>query len=59
MAAFAAVLTLNLMNLLLQQNSTRFKSNLLLLFINTVAFATDLLIYLHATPVVEAGNGRL
>ncbi|KAF5839071.1 hypothetical protein DUNSADRAFT_1688, partial [Dunaliella salina] len=59
MSAFAAVLVLNVLNLALRQNTTKFRTNLLLLFINGVAFTTDLLINLDLTPVFQAANGRM
>ncbi|KAL6762258.1 hypothetical protein V8C86DRAFT_695017 [Haematococcus lacustris] len=57
-AAFGATLVLNFMNLAFAQQLTRFTSNLLLLFINSVGFATNCLICFEATPVWLAGNGR-
>jgi hypothetical protein len=88
MAAFAAVLILNLMNLVMRQvssfelyrtangiqcppswlllcfccpqNTTRFNTNLLLLFINCCAFTTDILIMRGSTMIgLGAGSGRL
>lgn len=59
-AALGGVLLLNALNLPpSMHNATRFKSNLALMFVVGVAFCTDLMIYLHLTPVVAAGNGRL
>jgi len=59
MSAFAAVLVLNVLNLAIRQNATKFRSNMLLLFINGVAFTTDVLISLGLTPVFQATNGRM
>lgn len=57
--AFAGVMLLNMLNLPNSRNQTRWRSNLCLCFVNAVALATDLLIYLQLTPVAMAGNGRL
>jgi hypothetical protein len=59
MSAFAAVLVLNIMNLSLHQSITKFRTNMLLLFINGVAFTTDLLIHMDQTPVMQGTNGRM
>jgi hypothetical protein len=58
-AAFAGVLVLNVLNLLLRQNRTKLWANQLLLFINSVAFTTDILIHFDLTPVLQASNGRM
>ncbi|EFJ44978.1 hypothetical protein VOLCADRAFT_106206 [Volvox carteri f. nagariensis] len=57
-AAFGAVLLLNLLNLGMRQHLLPFKCNLLLLFINGVAFVTDLLLWRGATMVMFSSSGR-
>ncbi|GLC37952.1 hypothetical protein PLESTF_000607000 [Pleodorina starrii] len=57
-AAFGAVLLLNLLNLGMRQHLLPFKCNLLLLYINGVAFVTDLLLWRGATTVLMSSSGR-
>ncbi len=52
------MLVLNVLNLLMRQHLLPFKCNLLLLFINAVAFTTDLLIWRGYTPIVMSTSGR-
>lgn len=57
-AAFGGVLVLNLINLATKQHAVRFRANVLLLFINAVAFVTDLVISLDLTPAALTPAGR-
>lgn len=57
-AAFGAVLVLNVINLATKQHAVRFRATVLLLFINAVAFITDLIILLDLTPVALTPAGR-
>lgn len=49
---------LNLINLATKQHAVRFRANVLLLFINAVAFVTDLVISLDLTPAALTPAGR-
>ncbi|GLI60629.1 hypothetical protein VaNZ11_002826 [Volvox africanus] len=57
-SAFGAVLLLNLLNLGMRQHLLPFKCNLLLLYINGVAFVTDLLLWRGQTTVLLSSSGR-
>ncbi|GAX78757.1 hypothetical protein CEUSTIGMA_g6194.t1 [Chlamydomonas eustigma] len=58
-SAFAGVLLLNSLNLPHSTNDTRFKSNLVLLYINVLALVTDVVIYYQLTPVLIGGSQRI
>ena len=65
-AVFVASLTLNVINLILGHQSRscpshglRFYGNLLLLYINGVALATELLIETNMTRLAKSPSGRL
>ena len=58
-AAFGGVLLLNALNVPHSKTVSRFKSNFVLLYINILALATDVLIYLGETPVFIGGSRRM
>lgn len=59
LAAFGAVLVLNVINLLFCSTPVQYNCNVLLSLIHGVAFATDWLIEAQATPVVVSWGGHL
>jgi len=58
-AAFGGVLLLNLINLMFCSAPVQYNCNVLLVLIHGVAFATDYLLELNATPVVVSWSGRM
>jgi hypothetical protein len=58
-SAFGAVLVLNIINLMFCSTPVQYNCNVLLALIHGVAFATDFLLELRATPVVLSWGGRL
>jgi hypothetical protein len=58
-AAFGGVLVLNIINLMFCSAPVQYNCNVLLALIHGVAFATDYLLEMKATPVVMSWGGRL
>jgi hypothetical protein len=58
-AAFGGVLVLNIINLMFCSAPVQYNCNVLLALIHGVAFATDYLLEIKATPVVMSWGGRL
>lgn len=58
-AAFGGVLLLNVINLMFCSAPVQYNCNVLLVLIHGVAFATDYLLEVNATPVVVSWSGRM